>query len=152
MHDAKGPPGYADPSSGPIEYKDAPIRFTFFIDGREEPVRIVEPQLDLPFPDNARLRVEEGGQWLCDVVFHFDMEAAQPYRLVVKEPDPHGQGTTECLAYGDGVAPESEMTAVHRKTILERGNVRARIEMTRRKARLQIDYRPGRRVPPPAVP
>ena len=152
MIDDKGPPGLADPSSGPIEYKDAPIRFTFFIDDREEPIRIVEPQLDLPFPDNALLRVEEGEKRLCEVVFHFDMDAAQPYRLAMKEPDRQGQWKTVRLAYGDGVAPESEMTSVYRKTILDRGNVQARIEMTRRKARLQIDYRPGRRVPPPAVP
>jgi hypothetical protein len=40
------------------------------------------------------------------------------------------------------------MTAVYRKTILKQGNVQARIAMTRRKARLQIDYQGGRRVPP----
>ena len=152
MADDNVPPGYADPSSGPVEYKDAPIRFTFFIDEREEPVRIVEPQLDLPFPDNALLRVEEGETRLCEVVFHFDMEAQQPYRLVLKAPDRHGHWETTRLTYGEGVAPESEMTTVYRKAILDRGNVQARIEMTRRKARLQIDYRPGRRVPPPAAP
>ena len=29
--------------AGPIEHKDTPIHFTFILDGREEPVKIVEP-------------------------------------------------------------------------------------------------------------
>ena len=61
-------------SSGPIEYKDAPIRFTFILDDREEPVKIVEPTIDLPFPDGGRLLVNETEKRLCDVVFRFDPE------------------------------------------------------------------------------
>lgn len=144
------PPGSADPSSGPVEYKDAPLRFTFVIDGREEPVRIVEPSIDLPFPDGALLRVEENEQRVCEVTFHFDMDAAQPYRLSLKQRDRTGRWRTQSLAYGEGVAPQSEMTTVYRKIFLERGHLQAGIEMRGRKARLQIDYRPGRRMPPPA--
>jgi len=138
------PAGDPGPSSEPIEYKDAPLRLTFVIDGREEPVKLVEPKLDLPFPDGALLRVAEGEHPLCEVAFHFDGEADRPYRLRLRAPDTAGRWQTKSSAYGEGVAPESEMTAVYRKTILNRGNVQVEIEMTRRKARLQIDYRPGR--------
>lgn len=133
----------AGASGGPIEYKDAPIRFTFMVDGREEPVKIVEPEIDLPFPDGVRLLVDEGERRLCEVVFRFDMEARQPYRLHVRFLRESGSDDDLHLAYGAGVAPESDMREVYRKTILERGNVRARIEMTQRKARLQLRYRPG---------
>ena len=145
------PTGITPSSSEPVEYKDAPIRFTFVIAGREEPVKVVEPTLDLPFPDGALLLVEEKGKRICEVTFRFDREAGQPYRLVLKRRGRTGRWGTQALAYGKGVAPENEMTAVYRKIILERGNLRVRIEMTRRKARLQIDYRPGRRIPPPTV-
>ena len=148
MAEKRRPPGSADPSSGPIEYKDAPVRFTFLIDGREEPVRIVEPTIDLPFPDGARLLVDEGEARLCEVVFRFDMDAERPYRLTLAAPDDAGRMQSRELTYGEGVAPESEMRAVYHESIVERGNLRARIEMTLRKARLQIDYLPGRRIPP----
>jgi hypothetical protein len=80
------------------------------------------------------------------------MEAEEPYRLTLKRRDRTGRWETQSLAYGKGVAPESEMTTVYRKIFLERGNLQAGVEMMERKARLQIDYRPGRRVPPPSAP
>ena len=134
--------------SGPIEYKDAPIRFTFVLDGRQEPVKIVEPEIDLPFPDGGRLLVDEADTRICDVVFGFEPAARDPYRLHFTVLDGVRRDTGQLFAYGTGVAGENDMEAVYRKTIVQRGNVRARIEMSGGKARLLIRYRKGRRIPP----
>lgn len=143
--------GGSGSSYDPIEYKDAPLRFTFVIDGREEPVKIVEPKIDLPFPDGALLRVEEEDRLLCEVTFRLEREANQPYQLELRMPAEPGAWETRRLFYGESLAPESEMTAVYYKTILNLGNVLVRIEMTLRKARLQIEYGPGPRLPPQDV-
>lgn len=133
--------GKGHDSGGPIEYKDAPIRFTFILDGREEPVKIVEPTIDLPFPDGGRLLVNEAEKRLCDVVFRFDPEATHPYCLTFKVLNEVHYGANLALTYGAGVARESDMRAVYSKTIVDRGGVHAQIEMTRGKARLLIRTR-----------
>jgi hypothetical protein len=126
--------------SGPIEYKDAPVHFTFVLNGREEPVKIVEPKIDLPFPDGGRLLVDEAETRLCDVVFRFDPDANRPYRLNFRVQDEvhHEQG--RLMTYGARVAGESDTQAVYRETIVKRGNIHAYIEMTREKARLLVHY------------
>jgi hypothetical protein len=144
------PSGLEDASEGPFEYKDTPLRMTFIIEGRREPVRLVEPEMDLSFPDGALLRVEEGDRHLWDVVFHFDGEARQPYRLDMSGTGDAGRRQDLHLAYGSGVAPESDMRAVFRRTILERAHVRVHIEMTHRTARLQIRSHRPERTPPPS--
>lgn len=135
------PIGRGRDASGPIEYKDAPIRFTFVLDGREEPVKIVEPTIDVPFPDSGRLLVNEADKRLCDVVFRFDPEAKQPYHLTFKVLNEVHYGADLVLTYGARVARESDMTTVYRKTIVDRGSVHAQVEMTRGKARLVIRSR-----------
>ena len=92
--------------------------------------------------------MEEENRPICEVTFRLDREAHQPYRLALKMPAKPGVWETRRLSYGKGLAPESEMTAVYYKTILNLGNVRVRIEMTLRRARLQIEYGLGRRLPP----
>jgi hypothetical protein len=134
--------------AGPIEYKDAPVRFTLVLNGREEPVKIVEPQIDLPLPEGCRLLVDEGTARICDIVFRFEADARKPYRLHFKtfkmQPEQEGRQ----LAYGTGGGRKSNMRAAYRKTIVSRGNIRAHIEMTEGKARLLIRYRKGYRIPP----
>jgi hypothetical protein len=133
----------------PIEYKDVPIHFTFELDGRREPVKIVEPQIDLPFPAGTRLLVDFAGKRLCEVVFRFDPEKQRPYRLIFPtwkmvrydDEDLH-------LDFGEPVNRENATQAVHRMTIVKQGHVKAWIEMSNRKARLQIRYTKGRRIPP----
>jgi hypothetical protein len=134
--------------AGPIEYKDAPVRFTFVLDGRKEPVKIVEPHIDLPFPDGGRLLVDEDNMRICDVVFRFKPDADNPYCLHFKALDEERFEDSRLFAYGSGKGRENDLQAVYKKTILERGNVRARIEMTGGKARLLIHYRKGYRIPP----
>jgi hypothetical protein len=126
--------------AGPIEYKDAPIHFTFVLDGREEPVKIVEPKIDLAFPDGARLLVDEAETRLCDVVFRFDPDADRPYRLKFRVQDEVRHEKGRLLTYCARVARESDMHAVYRETIVNRGNIHAYIEMTRGKARLLVHY------------
>ncbi|UCD78204.1 MAG: hypothetical protein JSW26_22770 [Desulfobacterales bacterium] len=38
-------------------HKDAPITFTLLLNGREEEVEIVEPEVDVPLPEESRLVV-----------------------------------------------------------------------------------------------
>jgi hypothetical protein len=133
----------------PIEYKDVPIRFTFELDGRREPVKIVEPQIDLPFPAGTRLLVDLAGKRVCEVVFRFDPEQRRPYRLsfstwkMVRYDDENLH-----MDFGEPVNRENATQAVHRMTIVKQGHVMAWIEMSHRKARLQIRYTKGRRRPP----
>lgn len=132
----------------PIEYKDRPVRFAFVLDGRTEPVKIVEPDIDLPFPDGGRLLVDEQDARICDVVFRFEPTADNPYCLHFRVLDEQRFENSRLFAYGTGKGRENDMQAVYKKTILESGNVRARIEMTGGKARLSIRYRKGHRTPP----
>ena len=71
----------------PREYKDAPLQFTLVLNGRAEPVKVVEPVMDLPFPDGGRLLVDEAGNRICDVSYRFDPESDKPYRLIFKVSD-----------------------------------------------------------------
>lgn len=133
----------------PAEYKDIPIDFTFELDGRKEPVKIVEPQIDVPFPAGTRLIVDLAGNRFCEVVFHFDPERVRPYRLTFlmwkavryDKDDFH-------LDFGEPAGQEKATREVHRMTIVKKGHVRAWIEMSHRKARLQIHYMKCRHIPP----
>jgi len=133
----------------PIEYKDVPIRFALELDGRREPVKIVEPQLDVPLPAGAHLLVDiEERRW-CEVDFRFDPEQQRPYRLqfltwkMVRHDDDDLH-----LDFGEPADREDAGQAVHRMTIVKQGHVRAWIEMSHKKARLHIRYKKGRRTPP----
>jgi hypothetical protein len=126
--------------AGPVEYRDLPLRFTFVLDGREEPVRIVEPTVDLPFPEGGRLLVDEDDTRVCDVEFRFDAGADMPYQLIFSVLEGIRHREPRMRTFGTGTEQPSHMRAVHRQPILERGHVSAAIEMTRGKARLQIQY------------
>ena len=133
----------------PIEYKDVPIHFTLELDGRREPVKIVEPQLDVPLPAGAHLLVDIEEERWCEVVFRFDPGQQRPYRLNFltwktiryDDEDLH-------MDFGEPVNREKATQAVHRMTIVKQGHVRAWIEMAHRKARLQIRFTKGRHIPP----
>jgi hypothetical protein len=126
--------------SDPVEYKDEPIDFTFVLDGREEPIKIVEPVIDLPFPEGGCLQVDIGKIRVCEVVFRFDLNEKNPYRLVFNIREGIHNRDGQVFTYGAGVVGETKMGAEYLETILERGNVLARVEMTRGKARLLIRY------------
>lgn len=135
------PPGDPFGASGPVEYKDAPLRFTFDLDGRREPVKIVDPHVDLPFPEGGRLLIDDAGERICEVTFRFDADAQRPYRLVYTAMDGDHPERERESAFGRGVASEGAMRTRYRETLVKRGNVHARVEMQHAKARLVIDYR-----------
>lgn len=133
----------------PIEYKDVPIRFTLDLDGRREPVKIVEPQLDVPLPSGSRLLVDIEEKCWCEVVFRFDPELPRPYRLnfLTWKMIRH-EGDDLHLDFGEPADREEAKQAVHRITVVNQGHIRAWIEMSHKKARLHIRNTKGRRMPP----
>lgn len=50
-----------------VELTDGPITFTLHLDGREEALKVVEPQMDVPLPEDGRLVVKENEAVWCDV-------------------------------------------------------------------------------------
>ena len=64
--------------SEPAEFKDAPLAFTLHVNGREEEIKIVEPEIDVPLPEECRLFVRENSACLCDVVFDFNPKSRFP--------------------------------------------------------------------------
>lgn len=128
----------------PIEYKDVPIRFTLELDGRRESVKIVEPEIDLPLPADARLLVDIGKKRWCDVVFRFDPERLRPYRLVFSTwKMVHYDNDELYMVFGDPPGHEERRPVTHRMTIAKMGHVDAWIEMSHGKARLQIRWTKG---------
>jgi hypothetical protein len=133
----------------PIVHKDAPLHFTFEMDGRREPIKIVEPKIDLPFSSGTRLLVDiEDKRW-CDVVFRFEPERPRPYRLIFATWKMINYANDALyMAFGDPPGRKESRPLIHRMTIVEMGHVNAWIEMSRGKARLHIHYTKGRRIPP----
>jgi hypothetical protein len=127
--------------SSAAEYKDAPVRFTFILDGREEPVRVTEPEVDVPFPVKGRLLVREGDAVLSDVVFRFDRHRRQPYELHFRTIDGRPCDPVRVFSFGLPIEQDRDLLEVYRKTILDRGGVKADIRMEHGKARLVIAYR-----------
>jgi len=133
----------------PTEYKDIPIDFTFELDDRKELIKIVEPQIDVPFPAGTRLIVDLAGKRFCEVVFHFDPERKRPYRLVFSTWKMVQHDNDKLyMDFGDPPGQEERRSVVHRTTIADIGHIKAWIEMAHRKARLQIRYTKGRHIPP----
>ena len=59
------------------EYKDRPITFTLYdARGRQLEIKIVEPELEYPLPENDRLVVSEKDDYITDLVFKFNPESA----------------------------------------------------------------------------
>jgi hypothetical protein len=71
--------------SAATEYKDAPITFTLHdTRGRQVEIKLVEPEVDYPLPENDRLVVAEKDACLTDVVFKFNPASDRPYELYFK--------------------------------------------------------------------
>lgn len=92
----------------------------------------------MPFPAGARLLVDSDGKRLCEVVFRFDPELPRPYRLtfLIWKMDRYDDELH--FDFGQPVDRENTKQALHRMTIVEQGHIKAWIEMSHRKARLQI--------------
>jgi hypothetical protein len=134
-------------SKNAAEYKHAPLRFTFVLDGREEPVKVTEPRVDVPFPEKGRLRIHEGRRLLCDVVFVFERRKPQPYELHFDTRDGRPCRPARVFSFGVPLEQDRDLLEVYRQEILDRGGLRSAIRMRRGKARLIIAYQGESEVP-----
>lgn len=128
--------------SKPIEFKDAPLSFKRYFNDREEEIKIVEPEVDVPLPEKSRLVVHEGEDCLCDVVFDFNARSTRPYELRFRVMMGAAYEPDHVIAFGTDPEIDRELRNTYRHTIIDRGSVRADIEMTDGKARLMVVYKP----------
>jgi len=123
--------------SGPIEFKDQPIQFKLFLDGREEEIKVVEPDIDLPLPEGARLTTHIGDSCIADLVFRFNPGRFRPYELHFRVLDKKNYMNTKRVTYGPS---DKRLLKAFKKTIVQQGGIKADIEMSRGKARIHIQY------------
>ena len=127
----------------PEEYKDMPLVFTLVLDGRKEPVKLVEPEVDFPMPNGGTLLVDQGeNRRLCDMIFIFDRTEAKPYKLNFNAMLGTAYDQPQQVSFGP-LAPEQDnlnLAAVYHMIIVTCGDVQARIEMTGGKARLHVTF------------
>lgn len=128
----------SDQLSDPVEFKNAPIDFTLVLDGREEPVKVVEPEMDVPLPEDGRLVVKENGVDWCDVRFVFNPESGRPYELHYRVLMGITYSDDHLVAFGTPVAEDRDLLNQYKMEIVARGGVVAWIKMTQGKARLVI--------------
>jgi hypothetical protein len=124
----------------PVEFKDKPITFTLLLDGREEPIKVVETEFDTPIPDKSRLVVNDRNVCIADVRFGFKPEREQPYTLHFRVRNRIPYQSPEVFSFGP---PGKNLQQVFSETIVDEGGIRADLEMTRGKTRLHIRYKPG---------
>jgi hypothetical protein len=128
--------------SKPIEFKNAPLTFMLHVNGREEEVKIVEPEIDVPLPEESRLVVHEKDACLSDVVIGFNPESSRPYELHFRVIMGATYAADHLVAFGTAPGADQDLRNFYRYTIVDRGGVKADIEMTGGKARLFIVYKP----------
>ncbi|MEJ2285735.1 MAG: hypothetical protein P8X85_19335 [Desulfobacterales bacterium] len=128
--------------SEPAEFKDAPLAFTLHVNGREEEIKVVEPEIDVALPKASRLVVREKEDCLCDVVFDFNPQSSRPYELHFRVMMGVAYARDHLAAFGTDSEVDRDLAGVYRYTIVDRGGVKADIEMTGGKARLLIVYKP----------
>jgi hypothetical protein len=123
----------------PIEFKDEPITFTLHLDGREEPIKVVEPEFDTPIPDESRLVVKYRDSCIADFRFTLKPDRQHPYRLNFRVRNRRKYQPPRMISFGPA---GKDMRKKFKETIVDEGGVRADIEMTHGKARLHIRYQP----------
>lgn len=128
--------------SKPVEFKNAPLTFMLHVNGREEEIKIVEPEIDVPLPEESRLVVYEKDDCLSDVVIGFNPESSRPYELHFRVIMGATYAADHLVAFGTAPEADRDLRNVYRHTIVDRGGVKADIEMTGGKARLFIVYKP----------
>jgi hypothetical protein len=123
------------------EYKDAPITFTLHdTRGREMEIKIVEPEVDYPLPENDRLVVAEKDACLTDVVFKFNPASDRPYELYFRVLTGVTYATDHLVAFGTAEEDDPDLRNRYDLEIVAHGNVKAWIRMTQGKARLAVEY------------
>jgi hypothetical protein len=140
---AKSPPAKGEPLQ-PVEFKDLPVRFELQRNGKTEAIKMVEPEVDLPLPDNTELRIMEDDACLRMVVFRFDRER-RCYLLTFHNRDrSQDPGRTFTEMFGPDPKPQQKVRdQIYTREIFRRHNLLAWIEMARGKARIRIRYEPA---------
>ena len=129
-----------DQLSDPVEFKDAPITFTLYSDGREEAIKVVEPEMDVPLPEGGRLVVAENEATWCDVRYVFNPKSDRPYELHFSVLMGIIYAVEHQVAFGIPLEEDKDLLSRYKMKIAARGGVKAWIEMTQGKARLFIKY------------
>jgi hypothetical protein len=130
--------------SDPVEFKNESISFTLFLDGLEEKIKVVEPQMDVPLPEGAQLVVKIDDAVWCDVKFSFNPQSDRPYELNFKVMMGISYAAGHGVAFGVAPEQDKDLLGRYQMEIVARGGVKAWIEMTQGKARLFIKYQKGR--------
>lgn len=130
-----------DQLANPVEFKDAPITFTLYLNGREEAVKVVEPEMDVPLPEDARLVIKEKEAVWCDVRFAFNPDSDRPYELHFSVLMGISYSADHLVAFGTSLEQDKDLLNTYKMEIVDRGGVKAWIEMTQGKARLAIKYK-----------
>jgi hypothetical protein len=121
-----------------VGLNDGSISFTLHLDGREEAVKVVEPEMDVPLPEGGRLVVAENEATWCDVRFVFNPQSDRPYELHFSVLMGITYATKHQVAFGIPLAEDKDLLSRYKMEIADRGGVKAWIEMTQGKARLFI--------------
>lgn len=127
--------------SEPNEFKDAPISFALHLNGREEAVKVVEPEMDIALPDEVQLVVKENEVVWCDVRFVFNPGSDRPYELHFSVLMGITYPADHLIAFGIPLAEDQDLLSRYELEIVDRGGVKTWIEMTQGKARLFIKYK-----------
>lgn len=115
-----------------------PVTFTMDLDGREIAVKVVEPEVDVPLPEDGRLVVEENQRVWCDVRFAFNSDSHRPYELHFRVLMGTPYSDSRLVAFGTPIAYDRELLNQYKMEIVSRDDTKAWIEMSQGKARLAI--------------
>jgi hypothetical protein len=123
-----------------VELNDVPVTFTLHLDGREEAVKVIEPEMDVPLPEDGRLVVKENETVWCDMKFAFNPESERPYELHFRVLMGITYTTDHLVAFGIPLEEDNDLLSKYKMEIVARAGLKAWIVMTRGKARLFIKY------------
>ena len=121
-----------------MDPENVPVTFTLFLDGREIAVKVVEPEMDVPLPEDGRLVVEENQRVSCDVRFTFNPDGDRPYELHFSVLMGSTYSNNRLVAFGTPVADDRDLLNQYKMEIVSRDDLKAWIEMSQGKARLAI--------------
>ena len=124
----------------PREFTAPQVRF-WLLNGIEEELKVTEPRLNYPIPENCRFVAEVDERPVVDVRFEFKPERDRSYELHFTIRDGlHYQdveGETKVEAYGSRI--DEDLLEEHFVRVFEFGNTKVNIGMTRGKARVYIE-------------
>ena len=123
-----------------VELNNVPATFTLHLYGREEAVKVVEPEMDVPLPEDGRLVVKEKEAVWCDVRFTFNPDSDRPYELHFRVWMGNAYSDDHLIAFGTLPAEDKDLLNRYKMELIARGGVIAWLEMTQGKARLFIKH------------